>query len=57
MLGKGVTRFVPLIGAVGVGAYAYFDTRQVGRTAMDLFASDIMVEEIKPAQKQAQKFD
>ena len=57
VLGKGVSRFVPLIGAVGVGAYAYFDTRQVGRTAMDLFSSDIMVEEIKPAQKPAQKPD
>ena len=51
VLGKGVSRFVPLIGAVGVGAYAYFDTRQVGRTAMDLFSSDIMVEEINVRRK------
>ena len=47
VLGKGVSRFVPLLGAVGVGAYAYFDTRQVARTAMELFSSDIVIEEIK----------
>jgi hypothetical protein len=45
MVGKGVSRFVPLIGAVGVGAYAYFDTRQVARTAIELFSSDIVVED------------
>ncbi|MCL4744489.1 MAG: hypothetical protein KJZ83_03640 [Burkholderiaceae bacterium] len=37
-IGKGVTRFVPLLGAAGVGAYAYFDTRQVAKTAVELFA-------------------
>ena len=45
MLGKGVSRFVPLIGAVGVGAYAYFDTLQVGKAAMELFSHDIELEE------------
>ena len=38
-IGKGITRFVPLVGAAGVGAYAYFDTRQVARTAIELFAN------------------
>ena len=47
VLGKSVSRFVPLLGAVGVGAYAYFDTTQVARTAMELFASDIVIEEAK----------
>ena len=47
MLGKGLSRFVPLLGAVGVGAYAYFDTTQVARTAMELFSSDIVIEEVK----------
>ena len=46
VLGKSVSRFVPLLGAVGVGAYAYFDTTQVARTAMELFASDIVIEEV-----------
>lgn len=43
-LSKGASRFVPLIGAIGVGAYAYFDTLQVARTANDLFARDIIIE-------------
>lgn len=41
MVGKSLSRFVPLIGAVGVGAYAYFDTTQVGKSAIDLFSHDI----------------
>ena len=41
VIGKGLTRFVPLIGAAGVGAYAYFDTLQVARTAVELFSKEI----------------
>ena len=48
VVGKSVSRFVPLLGAVGVGAYAYYDTTQVARTAMALFSSDIVIEEVKP---------
>jgi hypothetical protein len=44
IVGKGVARFVPLIGAVGVGAYAYFDTTQVAKTAIELFAKDIVID-------------
>jgi len=36
-IGKGAARWVPVIGAVGVGAYAYFDTMQVAFTATQLF--------------------
>jgi hypothetical protein len=36
-IGKGVSRWLPIVGAVGVGAYAYYDTRQVARTAIALF--------------------
>lgn len=43
MVGKGVSRFLPLVGAVGVGAYAYFDTTQVARTAIELFSRDIVM--------------
>ena len=39
-LGRGVARWLPVAGAVGVGAYAWFDTRQVARTAIELFGSD-----------------
>lgn len=44
VIGKGLIRFLPLVGAVGVGAYAYFDTLQVARTATELFSSEITVE-------------
>jgi len=36
--GRGIARWLPLIGAVGVGAYAHYDTRQVARTAIALFS-------------------
>nr|WP_049623666.1 hypothetical protein [Frateuria defendens] len=40
-LGKGVTRWLPVVGAVGVGAYAYYDTRRVADTAIALFEGEI----------------
>jgi hypothetical protein len=36
-LGEGVSRWLPVIGALGVGAYAYYDTGQVATTAIELF--------------------
>jgi hypothetical protein len=36
-IGKGVSRWLPVIGAVGVGAYAFYDTRHVAQTAIELF--------------------
>lgn len=44
MIGKGVSRFVPLLGAVGVSAYAYYDTAQVAKTAVELFSSEITLD-------------
>ena len=41
VLGKGVSRWVPVVGALGVGAYAFYDTGRVAGTAMDLFAREI----------------
>ena len=43
-IGKGISRWLPIIGAVGVGGYAYYDTVQVAKTAMDLFGSSIDIE-------------
>ena len=43
-LGKGVARWLPIVGAVGVGAYAYRDTAQVAATAIDLFDGVIEVQ-------------
>jgi hypothetical protein len=41
MIGKAVSRWVPLVGAVGMSAYAYYDTNQVAATAIELFSSDL----------------
>jgi hypothetical protein len=37
---KTLCRFLPLIGALGVGAYAYYDTSQVAATAIELFSAN-----------------
>ncbi len=39
-IGHGIARWLPIVGAVGVGSYAWYDTRQVARTAIDLFAME-----------------
>lgn len=36
-IGAGVSRWLPVVGALGVGAYAYYDTRHVAETAIELF--------------------
>ncbi|HVR83377.1 MAG TPA: hypothetical protein VMU54_03640 [Planctomycetota bacterium] len=38
---RAVTRWLPIIGAVGVGAYAYYDTGEVAKTAIQTFSSDL----------------
>lgn len=38
-LGRAGARWLPLAGAAAVGAYAFYDTRQVARTAIALFAA------------------
>lgn len=35
---KGLSRWLPIVGALGVAAYAYRDTAQVSRAAVDLFS-------------------
>jgi hypothetical protein len=42
--GRGITRFLPLIGALGVAGYAYYDTAQVGQTAIEFFSKDIEIQ-------------
>ena len=46
-VGKGVARWLPVVGAVGMGAYAYYDTAQVAATAIDLFEGVIEVEAVE----------
>ncbi len=45
-LSKSASRWFPVIGALGVGAYAYYDTKQVAGTTISMFEGDIMMEEI-----------
>ena len=44
VISKGASRFVPLVGAVGAGVYAYFDTLQVAKTAVELFERETVVD-------------
>ncbi|MBI5255129.1 MAG: hypothetical protein HY855_01415 [Burkholderiales bacterium] len=44
-VGRGFTRWMPVIGAVGVGAYAYYDTVQVAITAIELFEREVATDE------------
>ena len=39
MAGRGIARWLPVVGAIGVGAYARYDTRQVARTAIASFGA------------------
>ena len=41
--GSGIARWLPAIGAVSVGAYAFYDTSQVASRAIGLFGSDTEV--------------
>jgi hypothetical protein len=43
-VGKGLSRWLPVVGALGVGAYAYYDTGQVARTAIEMFNGGLAVE-------------
>jgi hypothetical protein len=42
---EGISRWLPVIGALGVGAYAYYDTGQVASTAIALFSGEVVMEE------------
>lgn len=41
---EGLSRWLPVIGALGVGAYAYYDTGQIASTAIALFSGDVVME-------------
>ena len=40
-IGKGVSRWLFVVGALGVAGYAYYDTAQVAQTAIELFQQEI----------------
>lgn len=42
---RAVSRWLPVVGAAGAGAYAWYDTSRVARTAIDVFSSDVRLED------------
>ena len=42
VIGGGISRFLPVVGAVGVGGYAYYDTAKVAATAIALFEKGVV---------------
>ncbi|MCG2593019.1 EcsC family protein [Ramlibacter sp. XY19] len=48
LIGRTVARWIPFIGAAGVGIYAYKDTKKVGTAAMELFGNDAAFTEEDP---------
>jgi len=47
MIGSTVSRWIPFLGAAGIGVYSYFDTQAVAKTAMELFPGDFQIEEVE----------
>lgn len=47
-LTKGASRWLPVVGAIGVAAYAYYDTAQVAKAAIALFERELEVIEEEP---------
>lgn len=45
---KTASRWLPVVGAIGVAAYAYYDTAQVAKAAIALFERDIEIEPETP---------
>lgn len=41
VVGKGLARWLPVAGAVGVGAYAYHETSRIAETAVALFGAEV----------------
>jgi hypothetical protein len=41
LAGKALARWLPVAGAVGVGAYAFHETSRIGETAIELFGAEI----------------
>jgi hypothetical protein len=44
-IAKSVARWLPVVGAVGVAGYAYYDTNQVATTAIAFFERDVELEQ------------
>jgi hypothetical protein len=40
--GRGISRWLPVVGAAGVAGYAYYDTMRVAATTIELFESELV---------------
>lgn len=47
-LAKSASRWLPVVGAVGVAAYAYYDTANVAKSAVGMFEGEIEIEPLRP---------
>jgi hypothetical protein len=56
-LRSGLSRMLPMIGAAGVGAYAWLDTRQVAHTAIAMFSHEIAFESARSTEIPARRMD
>lgn len=45
---RSIARWVPVVGALGAGAYAYYDTTQVATNALELFGKRVRVRPAPP---------
>ncbi len=43
LAGRTASRWLPVVGALGVAAYAYRDTGRVGQTAIELFSREVVL--------------
>lgn len=50
-IGRAVSRFVPVAGAIGVAGYSWYDTRQVAKTAIELFRHPVEIEAAQPGHR------
>jgi hypothetical protein len=50
---KSVSRWLPVLGALGAGAYAYYDTTHVASNAIDLFSGNVRIAADEPEKKRA----
>jgi hypothetical protein len=46
--GRGILRWLPVVGAAGVAGYAYYDTMRVAATTIELFRSEIVATSAPP---------
>ena len=53
-MGKAIARYAPVVGAAGVAAYAFYDTRKVATTAMELFGREVVLEPIGSEEREGE---